>query len=178
MKKSSLYDKGSLYNGTLNDRLLLVSFHNNLKSVDLPDCNFRNFVSFSDVAIINQIRQIKKLLDKTVSINNLPLNLPEEEDNCFLLNSQSTDIGKKVRYTLLQGGIGFTEELTKVLKLEFQKHDSHRVFAFIDTNKNIFKILFLDPFHHVAVGVNSRNKLIFSYENCKDKYIDIASSQI
>lgn len=163
---------------SLNNVNLEIVFHNNLKSIDVPICLFRNFVSYNDFTIINQIKEIKKIKGLFVSIDKLPFKLPVDEDSCYLLKNNSNDLGRKVRYTTLQDVMNFSENINQIIKMEFNNADSHRIFAYLDMDKNQFKILFLDPYHHVAIGADSRQKLEFPYEKCKNKTIDISTVNI
>ena len=157
---------------SLNESKYRISFHNHLSSVDVEIARFRNFVTMNDSSIISQIRIIKKVENLEISISEWPFKMPDDESSFFLLSDLS-DIGRVIRYESIKETIRFSEELKEVVKLEFHKNDPHRIFAHMDTNSKNLKILFLDPYHHVAQGVEAQLSGKYCYQNCKDKTVCI-----
>jgi len=170
----SLSENKKLKKATLKSDNYKVVFHNKLSSVNVIEAEFKNYVSWSDVKIISQIKQIKQVENCSCRINMLPFSLPEDEESYYLIGNKR-DIGKETRYLYVQKSIGFKQNLCDVVKFEFAKHDSHRVFVYIDEEKRVLNILFLDPYHHLAVSKGSRDKCDFPYCSCQNKNINIMS---
>lgn len=144
----------------------IVELSGPLLSVDVEGSGFRNFINLSnDKDVIFEVKNLLKHVGTVVELDTLPIKPPEDELSYFLMNDPNS-IGQQMRYGLIQRQIGFKEELRKIVKYEYAS-DFHRVFVFIEEGEiNRFRIIFFDPFHHVALGYKGREELYWNYERC------------
>lgn len=149
-----------------------------MKSVDVKIAFFRNFIdSKNDKEIEKQIKRVVYCVGTNVRFLDLPIKMPEDERNFYLVNDL-TDKKKIKKYNAIRNEINFTEAIDDVVKFEFE-NSAHRVFLCInDGNPKTLKILFFDPFHHVAIGKESRKTMAWPYIKCCNSKHDCLSTVI
>ncbi len=163
-------DKTLIKENEFKPKIYRVEIIAPLKSIDSNIANVRNYINLKkDKKIIYDIKSLLNFDGEVLTIDELPIESPKDEDSYFLMN-RPNDLQQQIRFGSLKKEIGFKEDIKEIVKYQFND-PFHRVLIHIDETKdeNIFKVIMFDPFHHVALGLEGRRKLYWNYNRCSDR---------